>query len=362
MRQKTYRVLRAIVFAAAVLHLAACGSTRTSTSTPPGGAPVTASSNAAAGPLLGAWWDANHNGLRTVYGVAGAAHQGSPTFSDGSYSGGAACMRKNIALLTSSSGSLFSVSLPQGEPVEVSGNTIPKASIIFSPSCTTSLVYAPGGSRGILVQALLSTPTATQVTFPAGNTAAAVADSGSILIAVTVANGASSIQLLASGTGSFQPVSVLGRFGGMAFLPGGDAALLADASANTVVEASHLTSNISLTPLAAAADGVSQPMAVAISADGQLAAVANNSGSSVLRLDLSGKSAPIKTTCHCSPTELVPLAGNFAFRLNEPDTGTVWAFDGNGLLPRVTFIPTDQAATTQAATTQAVTTRHGGSR
>ncbi len=361
MRRKTYPVLRAIVFAAAILHLAGCGSTRMSTSSSMGGTPVAASSNAASGPLLGAWWDAGHKGLRTVYGVAGAAHQGVPSFSDGTYNGGAVCMRKDIALLTTPSGSLFSVALPEGEPVEILDNGIPKASLIFSPSCTTSLVYTPGGSAALLVQGLLSTPTATPVSLPAGNSAAAIADSGSILIAVSTANGGSSIQLLASGTSSFQPVSVLARFGGMAFLPGTDTALFADASANTVVEASHLTSNISLTQLAAAADGVSQPIAVAISADGKLAAVANNNGASVLRLDLSGTSAPIKTICHCSPTELVPLAGNFVFRLNEPGSGTVWAFDGNGLLPRVTFIPTDQAATTQAMTTQAATTRHGGS-
>jgi hypothetical protein len=211
-------------------------------------------------------------------------------------------------------------------------------------------MYMPGGSAALLLQGLLSNPTATPVSLPTGSSAVAVADSGSILVAVSAANGASSIQLLASGTGSFQPVNVLGKFGGMAFLPGADTALLADSSANTVVEASHLAGPISLTPVAAAADGVSQPTAVAISADGQLAAVANSNGSgngsSVLRLDLSGKSAPIKTICHCSPTELVPLAGNFAFRLNEPGSGTVWAFDGSGSLPRVIFIPADQATTT----------------
>jgi len=255
-------------------------------------------------------------------------------------------MQKNLALLTTNSGSVISVALPQGEPQEVSGTGIPKASIVFSPSCTTSLIFAPGGSAGLLVQGLLSNPTTTPVNFPTGNSAAAVADSGSILIAVSAANGASSIQFLASGMGSFQPVDALGKFGGMAFLPGADTALLADASANTVVEASHFSSTVSLTSLASAADGVSQPTAVAISADGYLAAIANGNGSSVLRLDLSGKSAPIKTICHCSPTELVPLAGNFAFRLNEPGSGTVWAFDGSGSLPRVVFIPTDQAATT----------------
>jgi hypothetical protein len=350
MRQIPPSMLRAILFAAMVLHLAACGTTRTSTSTLAGGTPVTASSNAASGPLLGAWWDASHTGLRIVFGVVGAANQGAPEFSDGSYSGGAACMQKNLALLTTPSGSVFSVTLPRGEPQEVAGNGIPKASIVFSPSCTTSLMYMPGGSAALLLQGLLSNPTATPVSLPTGSSAVAVADSGSILVAVSAANGASSIQLLASGTGSFQPVNVLGKFGGMAFLPGADTALLADSSANTVVEASHLAGPISLTPVAAAADGVSQPTAVAISADGQLAAVANSNGSgngsSVLRLDLSGKSAPIKTICHCSPTELVPLAGNFAFRLNEPGSGTVWAFDGSGSLPRVIFIPADQATTT----------------
>jgi hypothetical protein len=346
MRQIPPSMLRAILFAAIVLHLAACGTTRTSTSTLSGGTPVTASSNAASGPLLGAWWDASHTGLHIVYGVVGAANQGVPEFSDGSYSSGAACMQKNLALLTTPSGSVFSVALPQGEPREVAGNAISKASIAFSPSCTTSLMYMPGGSAALLLQGLLSNPTVAPVSLPAGNSGAAVADSGSILVAVSAANGASSIQFLASGTGSFQPVNVLGKFGGMAFLPGADTALLADASANTVVEASHLAGAISLTPVAAAADGVSQPTAVAISADGQLAAIANSNGSSVLRLDLSGKSAPIKTICHCSPTELVPLAGNFAFRLNEPGAGTVWAFDGNGSLPRVVFIPADQAATT----------------
>jgi hypothetical protein len=130
----------------------------------------------------------------------------------------------------------------------------------------------------------------------------------------------------------------------MAFLPGADSAILADAAMNSVIEASHLTTNMSLSSVASAADGVAKPTAVAISADGHFAAVANHSGASVLRLDLSGQSAPISTACNCSPSELKPLAGNFAFQLNEAGSGTVWAFDGNGSKPRVFFIPSDQAA------------------
>jgi len=347
MRQKIYRQLRAIVFSAAVLHLVACGSSRTSTSTPPAGSPVTAGANAASGPLLGAWWDANHKSLRTVYGVAGAAHQGTPTFSDGSYSGAATCMRKNIALLTTPSGSIYSVALPHGEPVAVSSMAISKASIAFSPSCTSSLVYTLGSTAAVLVQGLLSTPVGTPMILPAGGSAAAIADSGAILIAAPGSNGATSIRFLASGTSSFQPVTVLAKYGGMAFLPGADTAVLADASANTIVEASHLGGSVSLTSLATEADGVGSPASVAVSADGRLAAIANNNGASVLRLDLSRQSPPIKTVCHCWPTELEPLAGNFIFRVNEPGSGTVWAFDGDSLQPRMFFIPTDQVASTQ---------------
>jgi len=350
MRQQIQSMLRAALCAAAVFYLAACGTSRISTSTTSGGQPLTASKTAASGPLLGAWWDRSSNGLRTVYGVVGAAYQGAPSFNDDSFSSGAACMRQRIALLTTSSGSIYSVTLPQGEPRAISSSGISKPIIVFSPSCTAALIYAPGTSAALLVQGLLSAPSGTQVNLPAANSAAALADSGSILIASPAANGSTSIQLLAAGSGSLQPVNVLGKFGGMTFLPAADTALLADASASTVIEASHITSGPSLAIVAGAVDGISQPAAVGISADGHLAAVANNGGSSVIRLDLSGKSAPVKTTCQCSPTELEPLAGNFAFRLNEPGAGTVWAFDGNSTLPRVVFIPTDQTATAQAAT------------
>jgi hypothetical protein len=255
-------------------------------------------------------------------------------------------MRKNVALLTTPAGALFSATLPLGKPFLIAANGIPKASIAFSPSCTSSLVYAPGHPQALLVQALLSTPVITTVTLPAGVSAAIVADSGSILVEIPGADGSAVIQLLTSGTNSPQPVTSLSMFGGMVFLPGADTALLADATMNTIIEASHLTANMSLSTIATAADDISKPIAVAISADGRFAAVANSNGSSVLRLDLSGQSAPIKTACNCSPSELAPLAGNFAFRLNEAGSGTVWAFDGNSAKPRVFFIPNDQVAST----------------
>ncbi|MGB6686926.1 MAG: hypothetical protein WBE76_03700 [Terracidiphilus sp.] len=343
-----HRILRTIALTAVVVYIAACGTAPPSSPvSPPGNSPL-ATNQAASGPELGAWWDPDRKGLRTEFGVAGAAYQGPPAYNDGSYTGAAVCMRKSIALLTTSSGALFSVNLPQGRPQVVATSGIPGASIAFSPSCAAALVYASGKSHALLVQNLFSTPKTGSVTLPAGVSAAAVSDSGSILVAVPGADGTAAIQLLSGSSSTVQQVTVLSRFGGMAFLPGADTALLADAAANSVFEAAHVTGNMSLAQIASEADGVSNPVAIAASADGRFAAVANKIGSTVLRLDLSGQSPPTQTACHCTPTELEPLAGNLVFRLNEAGAGTVWAFDGDASAPRVVFIPTDRP-TAQAA-------------
>jgi hypothetical protein len=343
MGQMAYSIPRAIALTAVVLYIAACGSAPHSSILPPGNSPI-ASNQVASGPVLGAWWDPDRKGLRTEYGVTGAAYQGPLTYNDGSYSGAAACMHKSLALLTTPSGALFSVSLPQGRPQAVAAGGIPKASIAFSPSCASALIFAAGNSRALLLQNLLSSPKSSSVSLPAGVSSAAVSDSGSILVDVPEADGSASIELLAGGSRSVQQITVLSRFGGMAFLPGSDTALLADAAANSVIEAAHVTGNISLAQIASQADGVAQPVAIAVSADARFAAVANEKGSSVLWLDLSGQSAPIQTVCRCSHTKLEPLAGNLVFRLNDEGSGTVWAFDGDASTPRVVFIPTEQVA------------------
>ena len=337
---RRYRPLSLAVPGLALL-MAGCGSTPNSRSANPGATANTVAS----GPILGSWWDASAAGLRTVYGVAGAAYQGPTVYNDGEYSGAGVCMRASVALLTTKSGALYLTNVRQGTPVQVTSQGIANAQIVFSPSCASALAYQPGTAGALVLRGLLSAGrTTASVSLPAGTTSAAVSDTGSILVSVPGANGSATIQFLASGSDAFQSVTQLANFGGMAFLPGADTALLADAAKNTIVEAAQLTTDPALTQIAGASAGVAHPVAIAASSDGHAAAVANQDGS-LLRLDLSGDIAPVRTTCACSPTELQPLAGNLAFRLNEPGTGTVWAYDGDAVHPRVVFIPTDQVAT-----------------
>src|ERR1035441_5454188 len=111
MGQEVFRTLRTFGLLAGALQLAACGVIPNSSPTTTPGNPEGSTKGVASAPALGAWWDAGAGGLRTVYGVAGAAYQAAPTYADGTYNGAKVCMRKSIALLTTSTGALFSVGL-----------------------------------------------------------------------------------------------------------------------------------------------------------------------------------------------------------------------------------------------------------
>ena len=348
MEVKVSKVLRVHAAFAVALFVFGCGSNTSRQVSPPTGTSQ-ASPTAPSGPSLASWWDTQSKGLRVVYGVPGASIQAATTYANDSYTGAATCMRKNLALFTSAAGNLDAASLPVGEPMTVAQGAAPNATLAFSPSCNAALAYTPAGTQGLLIQGLAANPKTGSVTLPSGTLAAIVADSGTILTASPAKDGSVALQSIAFG-GAPQSVTTLSTLGGMAFLPGADSAIVADSAANTVIEASRVTGALSLTQIAASQDGVGKPTAIGISADARWVAVANGKDGSVLRLDLASQTSPSRTICNCSPTKLEPLAGNFAFRLNDPGTGTVWAFDGAQATPRIVFLPAAQStAATQGA-------------
>lgn len=336
--------LRMFGLLVAVLSITSCGLSPSSTSNGPTN-PVAGSRLATSGPVLGAWWDSSVGGLRIAYGVSGAVHAGQPAYNNGVFAGAAVCMRKGIALLQTSAGGLSLGSLPGGVPVPITKSGLANARIAFSPACASAVEYVPGASNAYLLQGLPSNPTVQPVTLLSGASPVAVTDTGSLLISRAQPDGSVEIQLLVPRNGSPQSITTLTRFGGAAFLPGTNTALLADAATNSLAEAVVKASGaITLTQIAGAADGISKPLAVVASGDGRFVAVANSGDSSVVRIDLSGQSHTTKVVCHCSPTELEPLAGNLVLRLNEAGSGTLWAFDGDSSNERMFFIPADQLA------------------
>lgn len=335
------QLFSALVFSAGALVLASCGTTTRPLPSVPSGNPSGSQASAAVGPLLGAWWDSQAAGLRVVYGVPGAAVEAQAVDNDGAWSGASACIRGRIALLTTSAGGLFLGALPQGLPTLLTSEKISEPQIAFSPSCAAALAFASDGSGGVLLQGLLSTPAASRIAFAQPIAAAAVADDGSILTASQGADGSAAVQFLAAGSSTVRPVTTLSRLGALAFLPASESAVLADAGANTVIEATQLAGNLNLVSVAGPSDGVVHPFSIRTSADGRWAVLANQASPTLVRIDLSGQSPAARSLCRCSPTMLEPLAGNLAFRVSPTGIGTVWAYDGSGSVPRFAFLPAD---------------------
>lgn len=325
---------------ASLVGLSGCG-----ISTHPVTPPASASANQPSAAVLGYVWDSRLPGIRPVTGSLGAAHLEGPV-AGSSVTTAIPCAGRNFALTADSAGVVEMISLPAGQTSKL-GNPLGKNTrILLSPSCSNAIAFATGSASGLLISGLPSTPLVQSINLgsSASIAGAAVSDSGSVLVAGVNSDGSANLQLLPQ-AGPSQSLKQLQRFGAMTFIAGSDSAVIADVGANVVFLGTRLSANPAFTQIASSAQGVSNPVAAAASADGHFAFVANGSGTAVLRIDLSGASAPLPIQCSCTPSELIPLFGNAGFQLSDPAAGTIFAIDGDAKTPRALFIPTDKVAT-----------------
>jgi hypothetical protein len=121
----------------------------------------------------------------------------------------------------------------------------------------------------------------------------------------------------------------------MSFIAGSEDSLIADSSANTVA---RFHNGVALT-LATHANGLNQPFAVAASQDGHWAVAVDKADASLLRIDLTGATAPAQSTCACSPNQLSALNGNAVFEVAAPAAAPGWMIEADSPMARVLFIP-----------------------
>jgi hypothetical protein len=111
-------------------------------------------------------------------------------------------------------------------------------------------------------------------------------------------------------------------------------AIIADDMDNTVL----MLSQGQVFTLANAQDGISTPIAVAISSDSQKVFVGNSQTASITTIDLPGKvEAPVY--CNCSLTGLHPTSADSVFRINDFSGGPILLFDASSDRPRITYAP-----------------------
>jgi hypothetical protein len=326
-----WRCVAIATLAVFVRLLSGCGSGMNGVNVPSTpSAPLAAVSN---GPQLGYLWSASDDTLRPLLGVPGSSQFGQSVVTAGAYVYGAASARSSLALLESASGALSVMTVPQGSPQTIGGGTLKGATqIVFSPSGLNAVVYSAGATQALLLTGLSTTPQVQTVTASASVQAMAVSDNAQV--ATAYGSGPVTVALL---TGNHASVASLSGFGGIAFLPGGSDLLMADSSTGLVT----VVRNTATAPAAQSftSTSIKTPFAVGGSADGLWAVVANSADQSVVRIDLTGATTPVRIACNCQPAQLTAMTGNAVFALTAPGSSPTWAVDASSTVPRTVFIP-----------------------
>lgn len=92
--------------------------------------------------------------------------------------------------------------------------------------------------------------------------------------------------------------------------------------------------------LAGKGEGISGPVAVAVSGDNRQIVIANSQPGSVAQVDISNGTVTA-VPCECAVVGLQRLDGNAVFRLTEASEGLVRVFDGDAAEPRIVLVPGD---------------------
>jgi DNA-binding beta-propeller fold protein YncE len=227
------------------------------------------------------------------------------------------------------------MALPSGTPAQIGVTAAAGARIRFSPSGTAALLYAPGSLTATILTSLASSTQIRQLSVSAPLLDLAVSDAGTAVALLQSSSGAT-VSLL--GSGGAQPLLTIGAPGGLSFAGTSENLVVADAAANALTLIRSASS--APAPLQLATAGLLKaPLAVGTSLNGQWVAVANSAESSVVRIDLTGVTAPLRVASPAQPTLVGQLSGNGVFRFNNLSPDPVWIADVTAASPSMLFIP-----------------------
>lgn len=294
-----------------------------------------------AAPVLGYVWESASLSLRKVEGVPGAALVGL-SYLRSRFAAAAVAPNQSSALLTDGNGSLYFSALPAIEAPALLASGLPSSfRISFSPSGQFAVLFAPGATSTFLASGLPGAPSVREVPSLAGIggiSSAIVADSGAVLLA---RGGSSGVSIsYATLSAPLTPVSEVGQLGGMSFLAGTDVAVFSDSVNNNVWKASGIGAAVSLTLVAGAHDGISQPGVLAVSTDNRSLWVASAANTAIFEFSLSVPAAPAKQMAGpFAVTGLARLSGNSVFALEGAASGALFVLDGDWPAGRIVQVP-----------------------
>ena len=284
---------------------------------------------------LGYVWLPKEGDLRPMLGVMGAAYLGASLTPQGSYVAGAASPVSQVALLVGQGGQVSRIALENGTWTSLAVVSGTGLRVRFSPSGTAAVVFAPGSTSATLFTGLLTTVQTTSLTAGSALQDAAVSDAGSVAALLQV--GAKVVVAVLHTSGTASSVATLSGPGALSFVGTGDDLLTVDSAANTLILV-HTVSTAPSPVTVGTSNLLKTPTAVGAAATGRWAVAVNSAESSVVRVDLTGQTAPQRLLCPVQPLFAEPLAYG-AFRFSEAGGAPVWLTDITATTPTMFFVP-----------------------
>lgn len=296
------------------------------------------------GPELGFVFDSAKGAVRPILGIPGAAVLGQPLALGADVRKVAISPLGDYVLAIAGEHNQAMVFVTSHSPlaaVLVQGADRGADQIVISAAGKAAALYYKAGSRIEVVTGLPAAPKVTsELYLSAGETLSAIAvgDDGHTVLA-----GAGDRVFEAAAGGEVPVLADLGHVAAIS-IPAAGTALVADSGHNQIYRVEGLGAGIDSAILAGPKDGISTPVAVALSQDGTRAIVANGKSRSVSIINL--KTEAVSTVaCGCTPSGLDRLGGNETFRLTEMSSRPMWLLDIGGTAPRVLFVPAELEST-----------------
>jgi hypothetical protein len=315
------------------------------------------------GPLVGFVFD-RAAGIRPVLGVPGAATLGQPVMRSSGLEAVVFSPVRDYALALAPRGGQVMLLRDLSTPGAAAGLQVAPgaARVAISPSGDVAVLYYPEAQAVSVLTGLPDAPVVSwslEAPYLAGGLGAlAVSDGGSAVL-IAAAGDQSPVWLLTPATGA-RFLSYVSSSPSLAFLSKSSDAVIADAGNNTVVLVRDPAGQAETTRIGGAAEGLSRPVAVAVTADNRRVLVANAAPAGVVSLSLAGEE-PLALTCNCVVTGLERLAGGVTFRLSAPGESPLWLLDAASSPPRIVFVP-DSAPVPRRAVRRPAPVRPGGER
>lgn len=296
------------------------------------------------GPSLGYVWDASTRNIHLVSGIAGSSLAGPAVHRGGELRLAAISPDGGFAVVADEAGAVVfygerGVRGQDGIAIGANAGRVSQAAV--SPSGTRFALFAADTGRVEVYPIADGVPgaaTVIQASLPAAEVVAlALADAGDAVYLISRGGAGSAVSRIAA-DGSARTVASLPAAIDLAFLAGGERGYVLDAAQNALYAADFGAANPTLDLVASQAEGIDQPLAMALSGDGRSVAIASAATRRATVIELASRASQQVELAE-APTGMRRLNARGVFQLTDAGSGPMLLLEVQAEGARTVYVP-----------------------